>query len=188
MSTQQTAFRTRSEERFLDRLENSGLSTELKNHALAIFDIGNMTSSGQRFKKVNALLSNRGLGREGAKEVIEQLIIARVAFVSASGRSVTFREVKPKIKKRRLCVYCQKTTSSPTVDHVIPKVQLGADDESNKVFACESCNLSKGSRTPTQWARDVLNYKNIDKPALTFLQRFRLAVHAFAAVMAGGAK
>lgn len=189
MSTQQIPWRTRTEERFLKRLDDSSLSDEVKNHALAMLDIGNMTLSGQRFRRLHALLANRGLGVEAAREVVEQLIIARVAFVSASGRSVTFREVKPKRKKRRLCVYCRLTTKSSTIDHVVPRIQLGADDDSNKVFACQSCNLSKGSRTPVQWAHDILNYRNVDKPRLPFLRRFRLAVHAFVAVMQiGGAK
>ena len=51
------------------------------------------------------------------------------------------------------CVYCGSQFGRDAhLDHVLPKVQGGDDSESNLVLACRNCNLSKGGRTPEQWA------------------------------------
>ncbi|MEU9475257.1 HNH endonuclease signature motif containing protein [Streptomyces sp. NPDC048191] len=46
------------------------------------------------------------------------------------------------------CVYCGGP--SQTMDHVIPFSDGGADDISNLVPVCHSCNLSKGDKTPAE--------------------------------------
>ncbi|MFE4697403.1 HNH endonuclease [Streptomyces sp. NPDC056738] len=45
-------------------------------------------------------------------------------------------------------MYCGKP--SETMDHVIPFSDGGADDMSNLVPACHSCNLSKSDKTPME--------------------------------------
>lgn len=47
------------------------------------------------------------------------------------------------------CTYCGAEANH--CDHVIPRVQGGADDESNLVAACGYCNRSKGGRRPEEW-------------------------------------
>jgi 5-methylcytosine-specific restriction endonuclease McrA len=51
-----------------------------------------------------------------------------------------------------LCLYCGNRfgKSELTRDHVVPVSKGGPDDWSNVVTACWSCNVRKGSRTPTQ--------------------------------------
>lgn len=41
------------------------------------------------------------------------------------------------------------------VDHVEPLEQGGADDITNLVPACRSCNASKKDRTPVQWKKSL---------------------------------
>ncbi|AOW89097.1 hypothetical protein BC342_24130 [Streptomyces olivaceus] len=41
------------------------------------------------------------------------------------------------------------------VDHVVPLEQGGADDITNLVPACRSCNASKRDRTPEQWRKSL---------------------------------
>jgi hypothetical protein len=41
------------------------------------------------------------------------------------------------------------------VDHVVPLEQGGANDISNLVPACRSCNASKRDRTPEQWRKSL---------------------------------
>lgn len=48
------------------------------------------------------------------------------------------------------CAYCKKAAPL-TRDHVIPLSQGGHDTKANIVPACQSCNSSKGARTPEQW-------------------------------------
>jgi hypothetical protein len=44
------------------------------------------------------------------------------------------------------CVYCRMETSTPQVDHAIPKVQGGNATIENAQVACPHCNASKGGR------------------------------------------
>jgi hypothetical protein len=48
------------------------------------------------------------------------------------------------------CAYCGRT-GDLTLDHVIPRSQGGPNDARNLVMACNSCNSSKGDRTPAEW-------------------------------------
>jgi hypothetical protein len=41
------------------------------------------------------------------------------------------------------------------VDHVVPLEQGGADDITNLVPSCRSCNASKRDRTPDQWRKSL---------------------------------
>ena len=50
------------------------------------------------------------------------------------------------------CHYCGATAEDAqlTVDHVIPIALGGADDPSNLVTACQSCNAGKAATSPTE--------------------------------------
>ena len=47
------------------------------------------------------------------------------------------------------CVYCGGDGIG--LDHVIPLSRGGANDRSNLVRCCPSCNHRKGARTPEEW-------------------------------------
>jgi hypothetical protein len=65
--------------------------------------------------------------------------------------AATWDHLRARILARDLyiCGYC--LDAADEVDHIIPRCQGGADDETNLVAACKSCNSSKGGRTPYQW-------------------------------------
>jgi len=48
---------------------------------------------------------------------------------------------------RGICAYCSEYVGlrASTVDHVIPLVKGGRDDETNWVVSCWDCNQTKGS-------------------------------------------
>ena len=53
-----------------------------------------------------------------------------------------------------VCFYCGDEPQAirgrfPTMDHFFPHSRGGSDDESNLVFACQSCDSRKGDRLPT---------------------------------------
>jgi len=60
-------------------------------------------------------------------------------------------DVRLKILKRDFytCQYCGAHGSGIElhVDHKVPRVLGGSDDDSNLVTACQKCNLKKGSKT-----------------------------------------
>jgi 5-methylcytosine-specific restriction endonuclease McrA len=50
------------------------------------------------------------------------------------------------------CQYCGRefAPAELTVDHIIPKVQGGANEWSNVIACCRACNVKKGGQTPRQ--------------------------------------
>lgn len=57
---------------------------------------------------------------------------------------------KNRIKREdNLCRYCM-TRRSTTVDHVIPRILGGSNDDLNLVGACGPCNSAKGGLTPKE--------------------------------------
>ncbi len=68
--------------------------------------------------------------------------------------------IRKKIFKRDgwICTYCgkqlpKKRGEHVTVDHVVPKIKGGNDEENNLTTSCDSCNKNKGSLLLTQFLR-----------------------------------
>lgn len=66
---------------------------------------------------------------------------------------VSWRRLRSQVKKRDrgICQYCNQHAPDGAVDHVIPLSRGGSDELSNLVWACQSCNSSKGDKTPQEW-------------------------------------
>ncbi len=54
------------------------------------------------------------------------------------------------------CVYCNRPTAEPTLDHVVPIAKGGSHTDDNCVLACPVCNQAKDDRTPEEWAADIV--------------------------------
>ncbi len=67
-------------------------------------------------------------------------------------REVPFSRKNILVRDACVCQYCGREYLSGdlTIDHIIPKVQGGANDWNNVVACCRSCNIRKGGRTPRQ--------------------------------------
>ncbi|MFG1284868.1 HNH endonuclease [Xanthobacter autotrophicus] len=50
------------------------------------------------------------------------------------------------------CVYCGSGDEPLHCDHVVPLSRGGRSVMENLTTACASCNISKGDRTPQEWA------------------------------------
>ena len=98
-----------------------------------------------------------------------------------------------KLNAPRACAYCS-TDDALTLDHLLPKHRGGAESADNSIWACRSCNSSKGARDVLVWwaatrqsspplllvrrylklalreaeERDVLDHALDDLPALPF--------------------
>ena len=52
------------------------------------------------------------------------------------------------------CAYCGKVFNSPkeaTIDHIFPRIKGGTNEMENIVFACKTCNSSKGDKDMFGW-------------------------------------
>ena len=69
------------------------------------------------------------------------------------------------------CQYCNKSETSLTIDHIVPKSKGGDDSWENLITACVSCNNKKGDRTPDE-AKMILRKKPIKPSHITFMKHF----------------
>jgi 5-methylcytosine-specific restriction endonuclease McrA len=67
-------------------------------------------------------------------------------------REVPFSRKNVLVRDEYTCQYCgnEYTSGGLTVDHIVPKVQGGANTWVNVVACCRECNMRKGGRTPRQ--------------------------------------
>ena len=93
---------------------------------------------------------------------IADLLIIVMLSVRSNERRVrpTKRVTWPKGLKRRLmrrqdntCVYCgyRRTAPSLDIDHVVPAVRGGGNDEGNLQVICRQCNQRKGLQTDAEF-------------------------------------
>lgn len=68
-----------------------------------------------------------------------------------NGSTRTWRTTRAAVLKRdhHRCFYCGRPAT--TVDHLLPVVRGGSDQEHNLVAACTDCNGSKGDKTPAEF-------------------------------------
>lgn len=70
------------------------------------------------------------------------------------------KDEKLKMTLPQCCVYCG-TTKNLTIDHLLPTKKGGEDIPENYVWACSSCNSSKGARDVITWLQSKGRYPSI---------------------------
>jgi len=78
---------------------------------------------------------------------------------------------KLKMKLPQCCAYCG-STSNLSIDHLIPRKLGGVDSGDNAVWACRSCNSSKGGRDLLVWMRNKQKFP----PRLILRRYLKLAI------------
>ena len=69
------------------------------------------------------------------------------------------------------CQYCNKSDTSLTIDHIVPKSKGGDDSWENLTTACVACNNKKGDRSPEE--ADMTLRRKPTKPShITFMKHF----------------
>jgi len=71
-----------------------------------------------------------------------------------------------KLKFPQACCYCG-STERLSLDHLIPRFRGGEDDADNLVWACRSCNSSKGNTDLLRWMRRKDKF-----PSIFLLRRY----------------
>lgn len=64
------------------------------------------------------------------------------------------------------CYYCGIVAKDGHVDHMVPKSRGGSNGLSNLVWACASCNLSKGRLTAEEFATKTANQTDMPEIAV----------------------
>ena len=71
------------------------------------------------------------------------------------------------------CYYCQSPAHG--IDHIVPRVKGGTDDESNLVPCCMICNSEKCGRSFWEWFRDTLQDRRVYKRRLEQIKHITTA-------------
>ncbi len=109
--------------------------------------------------------------REGCEEYKRQHHIIRSRLFkglrtgSMSMRSM-YDDERLKMTLPQACCYCG-STANLSLDHLIPRLKGGADEADNLVWACRSCNSSKGASSLLAWMESRNNF-----PSLFVLRRY----------------
>lgn len=81
----------------------------------------------------------------------------RARLVASGGKFSKADIAALKKRQRGKCYYCkQPYGKNPHLDHVWPLFHQGSNGADNIVLSCEGCNLSKGHKTPIEWAGRLL--------------------------------
>lgn len=69
-----------------------------------------------------------------------------MSALTNKGSGTGWRKIRQRIinRDRGLCQQCGNEGDS--VDHILPRIQGGTDDEENLQLLCRTCNSSKGGR------------------------------------------
>ena len=94
--------------------------------------------------------------RKGAKSYrVEHYMIRAKLYKGLCTGSILpaslYADEREKLLAQGKCSYCG-SLDQPTLDHLLPRARGGNDQPENLVFACRSCNGSKGKRDVLEWA------------------------------------
>ena len=84
-----------------------------------------------------------------------------------------FDDEKIKLQTGQICNYCG-SNSNLALDHIFPKKYGGTDDAENLIYACKSCNSSKGKKDLIDW----MKFKNNFLP-LMIIRRYLKMVYNY---------
>jgi 5-methylcytosine-specific restriction endonuclease McrA len=80
----------------------------------------------------------------------------RAASFKAEGSHTTADIQNIRREQRNMCAYCQcKLGRKGHLDHIVPLSRKGSNWPSNLQWLCAPCNLSKGAKDPTEFARSL---------------------------------
>jgi len=96
------------------------------------------------------IAGSAGIGKENYAFVMER-------FSKLKNGGIAWNSIREYIKEHEdpaECAYCGLVVPNLTLEHMFPQSLNGPQDEKNAVWACPSCNASKGGkRLYEYWAR-----------------------------------
>ena len=109
-------------------------------------------------------------------EKINLIIRAKLLKGLQSGNmnmKTIFDDEKVKLQTGQICNYCG-SNEKLALDHIFPQKYGGKDDAENLIFACKTCNSSKGKKDLMEW----MIFRNEFLP-LMIIRRYLKLVYKF---------
>lgn len=83
-----------------------------------------------------------------------------------------FDDEKIKLQTGQLCNYCG-SPDNLALDHIFPQKYGGKDNAENLIYACRSCNSSKGKKDLMEW----MNFRGRFLPLMVIRRYLKLTFH-----------
>ncbi len=83
-----------------------------------------------------------------------------------------FDDEKIKLQRGQICNYCG-STEKLALDHIFPQRYGGKDNAENLIFACRTCNSSKGKKDLMEW----MNYRGQFLPLMIIRRYLKLTFY-----------
>lgn len=127
----------------------------------------------------NLAMAHTAVDRKEEKYGTFNYIIRAKLFKGLKDGTMNMRSIfddeKIKLKTGQICNYCG-SNEKLSLDHIFPLKVGGKDDAENLIFACRTCNSSKGKKDLMEW----MHYKNHFLP-LMIVRRYLKLVFKYCA-------
>lgn len=123
----------------------------------------------------NLAMAHTAVDRKQEKYATFNYMIRARLFKGLTEDSMNIRTIfddeKIKLLSGNKCSYCG-ATENLALDHIFPKELGGKDAGDNLVYACRSCNSSKGKKDLMEW----MDYKNTFPPLMISRRYLKLVI------------
>ncbi len=121
----------------------------------------------------NLAMAHTAVERNQKKYGTFNYIIRAKLFKGLKDGSMNIRTIfddeKIKLQTGQICNYCG-SNKNLALDHIFPRKLGGKDDAENLIFACRSCNSSKGKKDLMEW----MNYRDEFLPLMIIRRYLKL--------------
>lgn len=106
------------------------------------------------YSYANLAMAHSAVEREQDRYGMVNYMIRAKLFKGLKDGTMNMRSIfddeKIKLKTGQICNYCG-SSGHLALDHIFPKIYGGSDSADNLLFACRSCNSSKGKKDLMEW-------------------------------------
>jgi hypothetical protein len=106
------------------------------------------------FSYANLAMAHTAVDRKQEKYGTFNFIISAKLFKGLKDGTMNIRTIfhdeKIKLQTGQICNYCG-STEKLALDHIFPQKYGGQDNAENLIFACRTCNSSKGKKDLMEW-------------------------------------
>lgn len=106
------------------------------------------------YSYANLAMAHSAVEREQDRYGMVNYMIRAKLFKGLKDGTMSMRSIfddeKIKLKTGQICNYCG-SSGHLALDHIFPKIYGGPDSADNLLFACRSCNSSKGRKDLMEW-------------------------------------
>ena len=106
------------------------------------------------YSYANLAMAHAAVDKKQEKYVMYNFMIRAKLFKGLKDGTMNMRTIfddeRVKLQTGQICNYCG-STEKLALDHIFPQKYGGQDNAENLIFACKTCNSSKGKKDLMEW-------------------------------------